>query len=80
VSDVAEDVSLENRGLDLSKKIYAILDGAHRYTALLELTEEYNSNNSKTGINWNELLIPCNYISNMPNEDRLKYAFGNFIV
>ena len=77
VSDVAEGVQFETRGLDTTKKIYAILDGAHRFRVVQELVQEYNSNNVKIGYNWNELLIPCNYIPNMPEDDRLKYAFGN---
>lgn len=82
VTDLKQGADVKGKDLDLSKNIYSIVDGAHRFTAVKQLAAQFTSTpaNTRSGYDWNNLLIPCLYIKNMADDDRLKYAYGFLIL
>ena len=56
------------------EKIYAVVDGAHRLTAVLEL-QKLNPESDF----WKKFKFTCSYVGNLQKKDCFAYAFGIFM-
>jgi hypothetical protein len=74
ICDAPQDIDFSKFPyVNKDQRIYAIVDGAHRFVAIQELIKE-NPNNEK----YKKFKFSCNYVGGLREKERFAYAFGNF--